>query len=121
MLTSIQIFLLIFILFAISRVILRLREKVLTVQAGFFWIVIWLSALVMILLPTTTTQIASLFGVGRGVDVILYVSLALLFYLVFRGYVMIEDMRHDITTIVRQISLNNSIRRPKRTSRKRPR
>ena len=108
MLTSIQILLLAFILFAISRVFLRVKEKVLSTQTGFFWIVIWLAALVGVILPGTTTQLASYFGVGRGVDVIVYISLALLFYLVFRIYVMIEDLRHEITFLIRQLALQNS-------------
>lgn len=116
--TTIQLLLVIFILFAISRVILRLREKVLSTQAAFFWLVIWLGAFAMILLPATTTQIASLFGVGRGVDVILYLALALMFYLIFRGYVMIEDLRHDITAIVRQLAITRVQNNKKRLKRK---
>ena len=108
MLTTIQILLLAFILFAISRVFLRVKEKVLSTQTGFFWIVIWLAALVGVILPGTTTQLASYFGVGRGVDAIVYISLALLFYLVFRIYVMIEDLRHEITFLIRQLALQNS-------------
>ncbi len=108
MLTTIQIVLLAFIIFAISRVILRVKEKVLSTQSALFWLLIWLAALIGILLPATTTRIAGIFGVGRGVDVIVYISLALLFYLVFRIYVMIEDIRHEITILVRQIALQKS-------------
>ena len=119
MLTSIQLVLLAFILFAISRVFLRVKEKILSTRAAFFWMVIWIAALVGILLPATTTRIASFFGVGRGVDVIVYVSLALLFYLVFRIYVMIEDIRHEITFLVREIALKNSTNKsPRRKSKK---
>ncbi|OGC57892.1 hypothetical protein A3H26_01580 [candidate division WWE3 bacterium RIFCSPLOWO2_12_FULL_36_10] len=122
MLTTIQILLLAFILFAISRVFLRVKEKVLSTQTGFFWIVIWLAALVGVILPGTTTQLASYFGVGRGVDVIVYISLALLFYLVFRIYVMIEDLRHEITFLIRQLALQNSshssVKNRRKTSKK---
>ena len=111
MLTPIQIVLVLFILFAISRVILRVREKMISSYAGLFWLLIWLAALIGVLLPATTTQIAAFFGIGRGVDVIVYVSLALLFYLVFRIYVMIEDLRHEITFLVRQLALQSSPRR----------
>jgi len=107
MLTSIQLFLLLFILFAISRVYLRLREKVLPPKAAFFWFLIWFSALIGILLPATTSRIASFFGVGRGVDIIVYISLAVGFYLIFRIYVVIEDIKNEITFLVRQIALNN--------------
>lgn len=107
MLTSIQIVLLIFIFFFLSRVYLRYREKVITTRTAFFWTIIWIMALVGVLLPGTTTKIASFFSVGRGVDAIIYIALTILFYLVFRIYVMIEDLRRDITTIVRSVALKN--------------
>ena len=116
MLTSIQILLLTFILFALSRVILRSREKILSSQTTLFWIFIWLAALIGILLPATTTRIAEFFGVGRGVDVIVYISLSLLFYLVFRIYVMIEDLRHETTFLVRHIALRKTLRKLPRKS-----
>jgi len=108
MLTTIQIVLLIFIIFAISRVYLRSREKIFSTKTAIFWYLIWLAGLVGVLLPKTTTKLAGLFGVGRGVDVIVYIALALLFYLVFRIYVMIEDLRHEITYLVREIALQKS-------------
>ncbi len=119
MFTTIQILLLSFVIFALSRVYLRAREKVLSPRAAFFWFLVWAGALVGISLPATTTKIAEFFGVGRGVDVIVYISLALLFYLVFRIYVMIEDLRHEITSIVRDIALADSskgkrFRKPKK-------
>src|SRR3989337_3810313 len=118
MLTTIQIVLLVFILFAISRVLLRIKEKVISTQVGFFWFLIWLAAFVGVILPGTTTRLASYFGVGRGVDVIVYLSLALLFYLVFRIYVMIEDIRRAITFLIRHLALNSSIS-PVKSRRKR--
>lgn len=108
MFTTIQILLLLFIVFAISRVLLRAREKVISTRIALFWIVIWLAALAGVILPETTTRLASYFGVGRGVDVIVYISLALLFYLVFRIFVIVEDLRHEITTLVRFIALKKS-------------
>ncbi len=108
MLTPIQIVLLIFTLFAISRVYLRSKEKLLTPRTSIFWFLIWLAAATGIILPTTTSNLAQIFGVGRGVDVIVYLSLVLLFYLVFRIYVMIEDLRHEITFLIRQIALQKT-------------
>src|SRR4030042_1121983 len=115
MFTVIQISLLIIIIFAISRVILRLKERVITTRLALFWIIIWTAALVGTILPQTTSRIASFFGVGRGVDVIVYISLALLFYLVFRIYVMIEDLRHQISFLIRQLALQNSSQKTPRS------
>lgn len=108
MFTTIQILFIPFIIFALSRVILRAREKVISSQIALFWTLIWLAALTGVMLPNTTTKLAAYFGVGRGVDVIVYLSLALLFYLVFRIFVLIEDLRHDITNLVRIIALKSS-------------
>ena|SRR3989338_10450971 len=115
MFTTIQILLLAIIIFAISRVVLRAKEKVISTQAAIFWAFVWLGALIGVAMPQTTTRLASVFGVGRGVDVIVYISLALLLYITFRMFVMIEDLRHEITDLVRQIALQNS---PKKTDTK---
>ena len=120
MFTAIQILLLAFVIFALSRVYLRLKENVITTRVAIFWFLIWLTALVGVSLPATTTRIADFFGVGRGVDIIVYISLALLFYLIFRIYVMIEDLRHQITYLVREIALSGSskIRKNRKRSKK---
>lgn len=115
MLSPLQIVLLIFITFALSRAVLRLRERVIPLRTAVFWSVLWIGAFAGILAPQTTTRLASYFGVGRGVDVIVYLSLALLFYLVFRIYVMIEDLRHEITDIIRTIALQKSSKAKKRS------
>jgi hypothetical protein len=114
MLTAIQLVLLIFIVFFLSRVYLRVREKVITVKTAVFWTLVWLVALIGILLPGTTTKIASIFGVGRGVDVILYLAISLLFYLVFRIYVVLEDLKREITKVIRMVALlDNAAPKPR--------
>lgn len=118
MLTSIQIVLTVFILFAASRVLLRFREKVITHWVFMLWSIIWIVALIVVISPPITTRLASLFGIGRGVDIIVYVSLAALFYLVFRLYVMIEDLRHEITYLVRRIALQNTTKNSKTRKKK---
>ncbi len=111
MLTPIQIVLLAFTFFALTRVYLRAKEKVLTPKMAIFWFAVWTAAAVGIILPKTTAGVAQFFGVGRGVDVMVYMSLVLIFYLIFRIYVMIEDLRHELTTIVRNVALQTSIKR----------
>ncbi len=108
MLTSIQIILLIFILFFLSRVYLRSKEKTIPIKTALFWVIVWVLAIIGVIHPAVTSSIATFFGVGRGVDVIIYIAISLLFYLVFRIYVMIEDLRREITTIVRDTALNKS-------------
>jgi hypothetical protein len=105
--TLTQIFLATFLLFALSRVFLRLKSSELSLFGFIFWSGIFGLAMVVVLFPGLTSNIAKMLGIGRGADVIVYISVTLLFYLVFRLYIFIEDLRHDITEIVRKIALKN--------------
>lgn len=103
----IQLVLTAFLLFALSRVFLRFRDKKVSGGEFVFWTGLFLSAIVGVAFPDETSRVASLMGIGRGVDLIVYASIAALFYLVFRAYVLMEDIRHEITELVRKIAIEN--------------
>lgn len=104
-LLPLQIFLVIFILFASSRVLLRFKEGQLHLGSLLFWLLIWLAAFLALILPNQTTKLAQLLGIGRGVDVVIYISLAILFYLVFRLHILVENQNTRISQLIREISL----------------
>jgi hypothetical protein len=101
----VQIGLVIFLAFAVSRVYLRLKSRSLRLGEFLFWIGLWLAALVGILFPEFTTYVAKLVGIGRGADVVVYGAIMLLFYMVFRLNVMLEEVRHEITRVVREVAV----------------
>jgi len=101
----IQIFLTVFLLFALSRVFLRFREGKIGLGQFLFWCGLWILAIFTIFNPGATHYWAQLLGIGRGADVVLYASVIALFYLVFRLHVFIEDIHHDITKLVREVAL----------------
>lgn len=101
-----QLLALIFLIFAFSRVWLRTREGSIGWGMFFFWTLIWVLAILAIVRPELTTQVANRLGIGRGADAVLYISIVLLFYLNFRTNVMLENLRHDITKLTRTIALS---------------
>lgn len=101
----IQIVLIVFLLFALSRVVLRFKGGQIGSGEAFFWGIVFTSAVLSILFPTELSSLAKSLGIGRGVDLLVYISLVVLFYLVFRIYVLLENIRHDITEVVRKIAL----------------
>lgn len=101
----IQIILLVFVLFALSRVYLQFKNRQLKLGGFLFWALLFLTAIIGIILPNEMTRFANALGIGRGVDFVIYASIALLFYLVFRLYVYLEEVRHEITDVVRKIAL----------------
>lgn len=103
----IQFVLSFFLLFALSRVLLQLRKGNLTIPSFLFWGGVFSVAIIGIINPALTAQAAKFFGIGRGADIVIYLSIALLFYLVFRLSIAIEDVRHELTELVRKIALSN--------------
>lgn len=101
----IQIILLTFVIFAASRAVLRFQGGSIHFGGLLFWLTIWGGALLAIFFPEKTTDLARFAGIGRGADVVIYTSLALLFYLVFRLHVYLEDVRTQISSLIREISL----------------
>lgn len=101
----VQIVLILFILFAASRAVLQFRGGTIRFGALSFWLSIWLVAIVAIIYPEETTRLARFLGIGRGVDIVVYASIAILFYLVFRLHVYLEDIRTEISTLIREVSL----------------
>ncbi len=103
----IQIILVVFIVFAVSRAVLKLREKKLTMKWFLVWLFFWAAVTVVILRPNVASRLASLVGVTRGVDLLVYLSILALFYIAFRILVKIEHIEQEITKVVREIALRN--------------
>lgn len=104
---GIQVILVGFAVYALLRAVQRFRKGGLSVWQFAIWAAVWLTLAVVVLLPNSTARIAALLGVGRGVDVAIYVSLALLFYVAFRQLGKIEDLERQITRLVRALALRD--------------
>ncbi len=103
-----QILFLIFSTFAIGNVVLRRREGALGPKGMIFWILFWLAADVAMVWPNSTTVIANRLGIGRGADLVVYVALAALFFLLFKLHIKIESVGRDVTRVVRRDALNGA-------------
>lgn len=74
-----------------------------------FWGVFWSVALVFIWLPTNTIdKLGQLFGVGRGIDVLVYLSIIFLFYYIFRQNDKVNKLEKQITKLVRELAKQNA-------------
>ena len=61
----------------------------------------------MVWIPKFLDEIAHQIGIGRGIDAVVYGSVVLLFYLVYRIYVKAEFIEHEITSLVRKFALKD--------------
>ena len=102
----IQICILLFAGFALTRTVFQFKRGSLTIAWLVFWLLFWMGAGFVTALPQTTDAIARLVGVGRGADVVIYVSLIALFYFIFRLYIKIDQVEGEITRLVRKLALD---------------
>ena len=103
----IQIITIIIVLYLLTRIVNQLRKKQITLKEALLWSLLWFGVGVVVLYPKLTDQLASYIGLqsAKGIDLVVYLAVGLVFYLVFRIFVRIERMEHDITKIVRQVAL----------------
>jgi hypothetical protein len=103
----IQIGLLFFIVYVISRVAIKYAAGDITVRELSVWVVFWLLVAAAVLWPKKTDVIAQYVGVERGADLLVYVSVAVLFFIVFHLLLRLKKMDQTITRVVRSEALKN--------------
>lgn len=97
-----------FSLFAILNIARRKKEGFLGVAGMVVWILFWIVADIAVAWPDTTSRVAEAFGIGRGADFVIYSSIALIFYILFRLHIKIEAIERDITKVVREKALKHT-------------
>lgn len=97
----------------IAVILVQLIVRVIKDRTQFFkllfWGLFWGVALIFIWLPTNTIdKLGQLFGVGRGIDVLVYLSIVFLFYYIFRQNEKVNKLEKQITKLVRELAKSNA-------------
>lgn len=85
----------------------RAHQRVIRLSEAFLWSLVWIAAAFFVALPNVATQIAHVFGIGRGVDFLLYGSVSALFLLVFKLFIQHEKLERKLTEMVRHDALRD--------------
>ncbi len=72
--------------------------------------ILLITALLFVAFPQFSTKVASLLGVGRGVDMIFYISHLFLAFIVLKLYLKVRKLNEIITKIVRTKAIEESIK-----------
>jgi len=74
-----------------------------------FVLVFFGGGIVFILQPDLTTTIANVVGIGRGADLIFYLSTLFLFFLCFNYHVRFMAVEEQLTRIVREMAVRHPL------------
>lgn len=102
----IKVLISVFIIYVLTRIYARYRKQDINGREFSVWMVFWVVVGVVSWIPQQTDVVANFLGVGRGADLLIYLSILVLFYLAFRILVRLERLDHDLTEIVRHIAIS---------------
>lgn len=103
--TGIQLVLLTGVAFISLYFITRLRKRLLDIILLTAMIA---CAIVFIIWPDLTSVIAKALGVGRGADLIFYVSILIFWFVVLKLYARLRKLEQTVTDIVRQDAIKKA-------------
>lgn len=100
----IQVILATFALGMIVLTWLKSRHAQIRLLPFFLWLFLWSLILIVVLFPDLTSMVAGYLGMGRGVDLVLYVGMLYIYFLIFNIQEKIGRIEQDLSTIVREIA-----------------
>lgn len=103
--SGIQLVLLTGVAFICLYFIIQLKKKLLDL---LLLLVMIAGAVVFIIWPDLTTRIAQKLGVGRGADLVFYVSILIFWFVVLKLYARVRQLEKSFTQIIREDALKKA-------------
>lgn len=97
----------IFLVIATLKVWNKYRDRTFSLRESVLWTVLWLAVGIVFWQPEITSRLAEFFGIGRGADLIVYIAIIVIVYLLFRLFVHVDKMDRQITKLVRTMALRD--------------
>jgi len=104
---GIQIFLVTGIILISIYFITRVRHRILDLVILGIMII---SAIVFILRPDITNSLAHKVGVGRGADLVFYISILIFWFIILKLYARQRKLEQMITDLIRKDAIDNVIK-----------
>ena len=98
-------------LMAVATALQMARHR-LTSRAGTAWMALWIAAAAAIAFPDILVGIAHFLGIGRGADLVLYLSILFSFAAFFVTYLRFRRVDEQLTKIVRHLAIRDAQKGP---------
>ncbi len=105
-------------LFAESRVLLRYKDKKLNFFQMIIWTLIWVGLIFIAFFLNYFMKISEILGFYNFLDVIIVLSIIVLFYLYYKQIIVNEELNSQITLLVREIGLLNEKKKENKKTKK---
>ena len=102
-----QLVFLIFISVSLYKVVIKIKNGQLGIKESFVWVFAWVLGAIIIFDPGISIKISNLFGIGRGVDLVIYSSIIFLYYISYKIYLKIDSLQKKIKELSTKIALKD--------------
>lgn len=106
-----QILLSLLVLIVIIRLFVQYRGRHINFFFFLFFLIVWLLVLFFNWNNSLLNKIGNMLGLERGVDILIYTALFLLFYYVFVSIIRFYKLEHEINKLVRKDAINDFLKR----------
>jgi hypothetical protein len=87
---------------------IQIARRQLAPRFGAAWIALWIAAAVSIANPDLLVRVAHFLGIGRGTDLVLYLSILFMFAAFFMIYLRFRRVDEQLTKIVRHLAIKDA-------------
>lgn len=108
--TLIQIFTIVLAVLILIKTVADFKKNKITLLVFLFWAILWLIIIAVATLSQVANFLDDVLGKGRGIDAVVYFSILLIFYILFRIVTKLEKIESNITAITRKIALRDKDR-----------
>jgi len=107
-----QLIALFLIVFFLSRLVWQRKKGKIGTNEFVFWLIFWvLASLAIIFLKWIDAVVAKLGFSGSGINVLLYLGVAISFYFIFKLRLKLEKIDKDLTKLTRVIAIGDKERK----------
>lgn len=104
MIQPIQIVAIVVAVIHIARLLSLWKGRKIPGKTALLWFLIWFAVLFVVFFTPVIDALSRPIGVGRGIDMVVYISVLMLFYFIFQLNMKIDKLEREITKLVREIS-----------------
>lgn len=91
--------------FSITRLISLMMSRSIPRGRGLVWLGLWSFGLAMVLLPDLSFRLASILGVSRGTDAVVYSAIGFLSLLIFRSFSLLDTQDRQISELTTALAV----------------
>jgi len=84
----------------VGRALIRCAKKQISLWLFLLWTALWAGVTIVAIYPVIINRLADFVGVGRGVDLIIYVAIGVIVYILFKQQIRAGKVEKDLARMV---------------------